>query len=386
MDILTSAAHREALREKITAGKGLYARIGAELRMEASLAMRHPLYSVTFSETRAASGDRHDYYSEAPYWWPNPDDPGGKFIRRDGEIYPGYCHRHRDDLIAMSHDFYLLSAAGALLDEPDFTARAAEIAKVWFLDAETKMNPHLTYAQAIFGVTKGRGIGIIDTTSLIGFTAGMEYFSGDARFVGIADGVKAWFADYLYWLDHSKNGIDERDYINNHANWWNAQAAAYAALTDDTAMLAGCADRLLHRILPRQTGEDGSFTDELTRTKSLTYSFFNLDATAITAEILYHRGIDVWHAEADGGRSLALSLDYMLPYYINPYTWRLPQIVGTGIGPHAAFQFGALRLDKKYAEGTKLRAEGRKTVELINCGALCLLEGYDGGVNEDNLQ
>lgn len=386
MDIITSAAHREALKEIIQNQNGSLARLAAELRTEAEFALSHPLYSVTFSETRAASGDRHDYYSEAPYWWPDPNNPGGKFIRRDGEIFPGYCHRHRDDMTDMAHDFHLLAAAGYLFDEPKYTDHAAEIVKTWFLDEDTKMNPHLTYAQAIFGVTKGRGIGIIDTNSLIGVATGMEYFAEDARYTDIVSGVKDWFAAYLHWLDTSKNGTDERDYFNNHANWWNAQASAYAAFVGDKAMLDACAKRLINRILPQQTGEDGSFTDELTRTKSLTYSFYNLDACAVTAEILYHQGIDLWNTPAADGRSLRLSLDYMHPYYINPYLWRLPQIAGTGIGPHPAFQFAACRIDPKYAEGTAVRSEGRKTIESINCGALCFLEGYDGSVDEDNLQ
>ena len=32
--------------------------------------------------------DPHDYYSEAPYWWPNPDNPAGPFIRKDGQPTP----------------------------------------------------------------------------------------------------------------------------------------------------------------------------------------------------------------------------------------------------------------------------------------------------------
>ena len=37
------------------------------------------------------SGDKHDYMSVGPYWWPDPSKPDGlPYIRRDGEVNPEY--------------------------------------------------------------------------------------------------------------------------------------------------------------------------------------------------------------------------------------------------------------------------------------------------------
>ena len=49
---------------------------------------------------------------------------------------------------------------------PQLSQKAVELLNVFFLDEYTRMNPHLLYAQAIPGRTKGRGIGIIDTLHL----------------------------------------------------------------------------------------------------------------------------------------------------------------------------------------------------------------------------
>ncbi|MDP2602753.1 MAG: alginate lyase family protein, partial [Deltaproteobacteria bacterium] len=45
--------------------------------------------SVVHKEFAPPSGDKHDYMSLAPYWWPNSNTPNGlPYIRRDGEVNP----------------------------------------------------------------------------------------------------------------------------------------------------------------------------------------------------------------------------------------------------------------------------------------------------------
>lgn len=377
MEIFVTAGHRQALKEKLSQGNGSFAFIRAALLFEAENRFKHPLYSVTFTPSKAASGDPHDYYSEAPYWWPDPQNPDGPFIRRDGEIYPGRFCRHTDDMSAMADDVYLLSAAGYLLDRPDCTARANALLKTWFLDADTKMNPNLNCAQAIYKVTKGRGIGIIDTTRLILVVAAMDYFALSPEYAETVKGLQAWFADYFTWLDTSKNGIDERDYFNNHANWWNTQAAAFSAFCGDSATVKRCAARLLEKILPEQTGADGSFTDELTRTNSFTYSLYNLDACAVTAEVARGYGMDLWNTPLADGRGIRKSLDYLYPFYKNPFLWERKQITGKNISAHLAFQLASVRVDPAYGGAEALRRDGSYCFASLGyAGPLCFLEGY----------
>src|SRR4051812_19980512 len=45
--------------------------------------------SVMQKKRMPPSGNKHDYMSMAPYWWPDTTKPNGlPFIRRDGEMYP----------------------------------------------------------------------------------------------------------------------------------------------------------------------------------------------------------------------------------------------------------------------------------------------------------
>ena len=51
-----------------------------------------------------------------------------------------------------------------------YAEHAALHLRAWFLDPATRMNPSLDYAQAIFGVSPGRGTGVIDTLHLVEVT------------------------------------------------------------------------------------------------------------------------------------------------------------------------------------------------------------------------
>jgi hypothetical protein len=59
------------------------------LRRDADHALKSEIYSVTLKQQLPPSGDKHDYLSVAPYWWPNPITNNGlPYVRRDGEINP----------------------------------------------------------------------------------------------------------------------------------------------------------------------------------------------------------------------------------------------------------------------------------------------------------
>src|SRR5262245_13218520 len=46
-----------------------------------------PITIVKFSCPRSAGG-LHDFYSEGDYWWPDPKNPDGPYVQRDGETNP----------------------------------------------------------------------------------------------------------------------------------------------------------------------------------------------------------------------------------------------------------------------------------------------------------
>ena len=149
-------------------------RVRYELKELAEKYMNTDLLSVTFHKSPAVSGNPHDYFSEGTYWWPDEKNPGGPYIRRDGEVNPNVFVHHLNDIKTLCDAVCILCQAGLFLDDKKYYKKAVDFIRVWFLDEQTKMNPHLEYSQAIRGICDGRGIGIIDTTCFVKLIYGAD--------------------------------------------------------------------------------------------------------------------------------------------------------------------------------------------------------------------
>ena len=283
------------------------------LRLAEKALAEKPL-TITAIPAPRSPGTKHDYYSEADYWWPDAAHPGGAYVRRDGFSNPEKFTGHRDALIRFSLIVPALVAAWRLTGEKRYADQASAHLDAWFVTPETRMAPHLDYAQAIVGLNKGRGIGIIDTLHLVEV----------ARAVGVMGGqekVVAWFRDYLHWLTSSPNGQSERDEKNNHGSCWLLQAAAFARLTGDSALIGWARERFETVILPLQIADDGRQPLELARTKPYSYCLFNLDVLATLCRTL---GDDLWRVLPPGAGSLEQAVSFMAPFIADKRRWPYP--------------------------------------------------------------
>lgn len=291
---------------------------------------QHPITVTAYTSPRSEGG-LHDYFSEGDYWWPNSKDPGGPYIRRDGFSNPANFNAHREALIRLSIQMPALVAAYLITRDRRYAYHAALHLRAWFLDPPTSMNPSLTYAQAISGITSGRGIGVIDTIHLIEVTRAARHLESAGILSGAeASGLKMWFAQYLNWMQTSKNGKEEEAARNNHGSCWVAQAAAFAAFTNDAAVLALCREKFKTELLPTQLGPDGSFPLELARTKPYNYSLFNLDILAIICRIASEGSTsseDLWQFKAPHGQRFKKAVEFMFPYIKDKKSWPYRQDV-----------------------------------------------------------
>lgn len=280
-----------------------------------------PITTTAFSSPRSAGG-KHDYFSEGDYWWPDPKNPGGPYIQRDGESNPDNFNDHRLALIRLSVQVAALAAAWKLTRHKKYAAHAAAHLRAWFVDPETRMNPNLQYAQAIHGRTTGRGIGIIDTLHLVEVARAISTIEGSSQLTdGDMAAIRKWFANYLLWMTTSKNGIEERDAKNNHGTCWAVQAAEFARLTGNQQVSHLCRRRFKEVIVPNQIALDGSFPQELRRTKPYGYSIFNLDAMATLCQILSGTSDDLFRFALADGRGVGKAAEYMFPYLADKKKW-----------------------------------------------------------------
>jgi len=318
-----------ANRARVAAGDKLLADAVVDLRKQADKALKAGPFSVMDKKDVPPSGDKHDYTSLAPYFWPDPAKPDGKpYIRKDGEVHPGRHEQGDTDAMGrMASAVESLARAWYFTGDERYAEHAAVLLRVWFLDEKTRMNANLNYAQAIPGITNGRGIGIIDTTRLIDLVDAVGLLAGSKAWTAADQkGLEAWFEKFVAWLQESKNGRDEAAAHNNHGTWYDAQLAAYALF----AGKADVAKKVLaesHRRIDKQILPDGRQPAELERTKSWDYSSMNLRGWFTAATLGERAGVDLWKYQAADGRSIRKALDYLLPFAKDPAQWKTRQIV-----------------------------------------------------------
>ena len=280
--------------------------------------------TITASASSRSAGGLHDFFSEGDYWWPDPQNPDGPYIQRDGMSNPNNFTDHRRYLMRLSVQVPALVAAWKLTKDPRYAKLAARHLRAWFIDDSTRMNPNLQYAQAIHGRFTGRGTGIIDTIHLVEVARSIEVLEGSPELTQ-ADikGIKQWFADYLTWMTTSKNGTDERDAKNNHGTCWVMQVAVFAHLTGNEELMAYCRSRFRTVLVPNQIAADGRFPEELRRTKPYGYSLFNLEAMAAVCQLLSTPADNLWTFALPDGRGIARAVEYMYPYIKDKKSWPL---------------------------------------------------------------
>jgi hypothetical protein len=281
--------------------------------------------TITAAKSVRSAGGLHDYFSEGDYWWPDPQNPDGPYVQRDGLSNPNNFVEHRRYLMRLSVQVPALVAAWKLTRQPRYARHAVLHLRAWFVDPETRMNPSLLYSQAIHGRFTGRGIGIIDTIHLVEVARAVELLA-DANALPPNDlkAVKQWFGDYLNWMTTHKYGVDEREAKNNHGTCWVMQVAAFARLTGNDELLGYCRDRFKNVIVPNQIAPDGSFPEELRRTKPYSYSLFNLEAMATICHLLSTPTDNLWRFQMADGRGVKRAMDFMFPFIRDKKMWSRP--------------------------------------------------------------
>lgn len=297
------------------------------LLKQAQGALTQPLFSVMDKTLVAASGDKHDYYSFPPYWWPDPDKTDGlPYIRKDGQTNPAANSDATDKsrLVKMSNAVSTLTLAWYFTQDTSYANKAVAQIKRWFLEPDTRMNPNLRYAQAIPGINDGRGIGIIDSRALVEVVDAIVLLHAsqqlsDEEYQQLRD----WFGEFWRWMTTSQNGFEEENWHNNHGTWFDLQAATFAWFSGHTAD----AKKQLHitqlRRIASHFDNQGRQTAELERTRPWHYSNFNLDAYSRLGRLGENVGVDLWGFTLDD-HSLRKGYAYVAGFIdsTTPWPWK----------------------------------------------------------------
>lgn len=286
------------------------------LKEEASLALKAGLFSVMDKPFIPPGGDKHDYMSIGPYWWPNPATPDGlPYIRKDGIVNPERNKYDRIPLKNLDVNVSTLALAYYFTGEERYAEHTAFLIRSWFLDEETRMNPHLKYAQAIPGRTEGRGTGIIDSRAFFRIADAVGLIARSPSWTEQDnDALKRWYEKYLDWLLTSENGKDEAASVNNHGTWYDVIAADLALFVGKKDVACEILQKVPQKRIDVQIGRDGSQQHELSRTRAFHYSAMNLEGLFHLAFLGERVGLDLWNYKKGDVPRLKLALDYLIPF------------------------------------------------------------------------
>ncbi|MBC3756772.1 alginate lyase family protein [Hyunsoonleella sp. SJ7] len=294
--------------------------------------------TVTNKKRHPVTGNLNDYYTQAPYLWPDPSKSDGlPYLPKDGIINPesrnpdfaDYSRGHE-----IGHLVESLALAYYLSGEESYAAHAARCLRVWFINPATRMNPHLKYAQAVPGRNQGRYIGMIEAGGVVkavdaaGLLDGSRHWSEDDRAA-----LEIWISEFLDWFMNSDYGREEIQMRQNHGTMFDVRVVRMALALGKYDLARERLESVKENRIARQIEPDGAQPMELRRTKSFNYSEMNLTGLTELATLGEWVGVDLWTYETADGRSIRRALEFLRPYVEEvpegwpPRVWHYKQVV-----------------------------------------------------------
>lgn len=262
-----------------------------------------------------ASGNKHDYYSLATYWWHNPKTKSGlPYIRRDGKPNPKRLEiTDHENLKILCENVKILSLAYFFTNENKYLNKIEEYLVKWFIDDRTKMNPHLKYAQAIPGVSDGSVVGTIDTRVLPEMLNALSATQvQNSLNKEVLLGLNDWISSYSLWLRDSDFVKKNLNKINNNVGTaYYMQLISYSQFVNgQNNQIDGNVKKQLYSLLDVQFTKKGIQKFEGNREDSSVYTLSNLIYWYNISDMLSENNIDLWNYTGENGKNLREAYDF----------------------------------------------------------------------------
>ena len=311
--------------------------------------------------------------SWGPYWWPsdaNPPTKAGTFgkcpyVSHDGQHNPDVAKvTDRHGLHASSEAILELSLAWYFTGNSAYADQAELVARTWYLNAATAMNPGMTHGQSQGPCGNGTPTGIIEAAGyLTDALDGLSLLALDTRANGwtAADqaGMKTWLGKFVTFLKTSSQGKGENTASNNHGTWYDATLSSIYLYLGDSAS-AKTLVLASRKRMDAQFMSDGRQPEELSRQTSWHYSNYNIAAFCRLAGTAKHVDVDIWGYQTPSGATLSKAIGYLIPTAITanpPGPWAQYNDVTTPFdGAYQAEAYYSIRAAAVYGNNAQAKA------------------------------
>jgi hypothetical protein len=263
-----------------------------ELIAAANAALGQPALSVTSNGGQTSNA--HQFATDNPYLM-------------DGVYDPDADRGDYDAAMAISSAVVDLGLAYRFTGDERYAFKGIKLIRAWALDEQTYMVPEVENPGS------GGSVEIFISVPGIFYGADLLWDSSWWR-SGERDAFVEWVSAIGYsarsngWATH-----------NNILFWEISITAAAGAFTNDATLLDHAFAEWRSE-LAAQVDSQGGLPAEISRTRSLTYSLFAMDAMSLTAEIARHKGVNLYDYTTQG-KSLKLVFDFHAPFVANPGSW-----------------------------------------------------------------
>ena len=223
--------------------------------------------------------DARYYVSIGIYWWPDPSNPEGPYIRKDGQINPETRDYDAPKLGRMVSRVRAFAVAFYMTGDLMFKDAMVSQLRSWFLDPETGMLPNFQYGQIHPGSRNniGSAAGLIEAYQFNDVIEAIRLVHAESAIDRkTMAAMKKWFSDFADWMIESDIGLAEYWATNNHGIAYDVLLANIAAFTGKEDVFKRVTDDFRWMRLECQIMPDGSQPLELARTRSYHYVLYNL--------------------------------------------------------------------------------------------------------------
>ncbi|KAG8908781.1 hypothetical protein FRB99_003019 [Tulasnella sp. 403] len=289
-------------------------------------------WSVLNKTILPPTGNKHDYLSWSPYWWPDCSNVKNttaltdqevwtkcNYFQKDGQFNPDRALVNDTGSFAVMSDavFYNVLAY-KITGDGQYASSAAHYIDVWFLNNATYMTPNLEYSQVIRGANgskTGTHTGVLDLHCITKIVSGILVLRamGAAAWTPELDtGMKNWTNQYLNWLQTNPIALEEKAAKNNHGSFYFSQTASLLILMNDFHGAKNLLQEFFDGIYKAQIDAKGEQPFEAERTRAYHYRAYNAGAIITIHRIAEYLDWNSWNITTAAGTNIRDAVNFAM--------------------------------------------------------------------------